>query len=134
MNRVQRDNAKGEAALYLSLLACSPSFQRRGAGSALMAWGVNLADRLGLPSRLEASPVSYSLYKKFGYEDMAVLDLEITKTWGRARPPGSNWGENNAIDLAGAVPDGAQRIVIMRRPPRTAAAELNNRITARMQE
>ncbi|KAL2165985.1 hypothetical protein VTG60DRAFT_3475 [Thermothelomyces hinnuleus] len=120
MNRVQRDNAKGEAALYLSLLACTPAFQRRGAGSALMEWGVNLADRLGLPSRLEASPVGYGLYKKFGYEDMAVLDFQVTKTWGRAKPAGSDWGENNAVDLAGPVPTGAQRTVIMRRPPGTA--------------
>ncbi|KAL2154632.1 hypothetical protein VTH82DRAFT_3308 [Thermothelomyces myriococcoides] len=119
MNRVQRDNAKGEAALYLSLLGCTPAYQRCGAGSALLEWGVNLADRLGLPSRLEASPAGYRLYKKFGYEDMAVLDLEITEGWGKAKPPDSDWGENNAVDLAGPLPVGAQRTVIMRRPPRS---------------
>ncbi|KAK4245685.1 hypothetical protein C7999DRAFT_33974 [Corynascus novoguineensis] len=120
MNRIQRDHAKGEAALYLHIIGCAPARQRSGAGSALMQWGVNLADSLGLPSRLEASPAGYGLYRKFGYEDVAVMDVKVSEIWGRTKPPGSNWGENNAIDLAGPVPPGAQRTVIMRRPQKTA--------------
>ncbi|KAK4144435.1 uncharacterized protein C8A04DRAFT_11560 [Dichotomopilus funicola] len=122
MDRAQQQHAKGEAALYLSLLACDPTRQRSGAGSALMQWGVNLADSLGLPCRVESSPAAYALYKKFGYEDVAVLDMKVTENWGASNTNGSYWGENNAVDLAGPVPKGVQRTVIMRRPPRNTTA------------
>jgi hypothetical protein len=87
-----------------------------GAGSALLKWGVDLADSLGLPSRLEASPTGYGVYKKFGYEDLDVVDLNVTETWGVENRDGSNWGANNAVSLAGTAPDGVMRTVIMRRP------------------
>ncbi|KAK3300595.1 uncharacterized protein B0H64DRAFT_414465 [Chaetomium fimeti] len=122
MNRSQSEHAKGEAALYLGILACSPTKQRSGAGSALVEWGVNLADSLGLPCRLESSPVGYGLYRKFGFEDVAAIDVKITEKWGGTNANGSNWGANNAIALAGPLPDGVQRTVIMRRSPKKASS------------
>ena len=100
----------------LSIIACSPTRQRSGAGSALLEWGVNLADSFGLPCRLEASPVGYGLYRKFGFEDVGVVDVNIKEKWGVTNANGSNWGANNAAPLAGPLADGAQRTVIMRRP------------------
>lgn len=85
-----------------------------------MKWGVDLADSLGLPCRLEASPVGYAVYKKFGYEDVGVLDLNVTETWGVANTTGSYWGELNAVSLAGLAADGVLRSVIMRRPATTS--------------
>lgn len=87
-----------------------------------MRRGVELADELGVPCRLEASPVGYSLYKKFGYEDVDVLDTKVTETWGVANTDGSNWGANNAVALAGPAAEGVMRTVIMRRPPKKATA------------
>lgn len=92
-----------------------------GAGSALLQWGVELADSLSLPTRLEASPSGYGAYKKFGYEDIDVVDLKVTETWGVTNSAGSNWGANNAISLAGRAPDGVMRTVIMRRPAKDAS-------------
>ncbi|KAH6650508.1 hypothetical protein F5144DRAFT_481517 [Chaetomium tenue] len=120
MNRAQSEHAKGEAALYLSIIGCNPARQRSGAGSALLEWGVNLADSLGLPCRLEASPIGYGLYRKFGFEDVGVVDVKISENWGVTNTNGSNWGANNAILLAGPLADGAQRTVIMRRPCKRA--------------
>ncbi|SPQ18401.1 b69f7669-16fd-4477-8f2e-bb0d450bfff0 [Thermothielavioides terrestris] len=122
MTELQRKHAKGEAALYLKILACSPTRQRLGAGSALVQWGVNLADSLGLPCRLEASPVGYALYRKFGFEDVDVHDLNITQIWGVSNVNGSNWGANNAVALAGPAPEGVMRTVIMRRPAKLVGA------------
>ncbi|KAK3309871.1 acyl-CoA N-acyltransferase, partial [Chaetomium strumarium] len=119
MTRKQRDHAKGEAALFLGLLACSPARQGLGAGSALMKWGVDLADSLGLPCRLEASPAGYRLYKKFGFEDFDVLDLPVTEKWGVANTKGDNWGQDIAVGLAGRAPDGVHRCALMRRPPKS---------------
>ncbi|KAK3905757.1 hypothetical protein C8A05DRAFT_41334 [Staphylotrichum tortipilum] len=109
MTRIQQEHAQGEAALYLSILASSPTRQRTGAGSALLEWGNKLADSLGLPCRLEASPTGYGLYRKFGYEDIDVLDLKVTETWGKEHPDGANWGENSAVALAGPAPRGVMR-------------------------
>ncbi len=87
-----------------------------------MEWGNRLADSLGLPCRLEASPTGYGLYRKYGYEDIDVMDLKVTETWGKPHPDGANWGENSAVGLAGPAPKGVMRTVIMRRPPTTAGA------------
>ncbi|CAP60181.1 uncharacterized protein PODANS_1_4960 [Podospora anserina S mat+] len=116
LNRKQRDHAKGEAALFLGILACSPDRQRLGAGSALVKWGTDLADSLRLPTRLESSPVGYAVYRKFGFEDVDVLDMKVKETWGVTKEEGRYWGENNAVALAGPVPEGVMRSVIMRRP------------------
>lgn len=101
----------------LHILACKPDRQRIGAGSALVKFGTDLADASNLPCRLEASPVGYPVYKRLGFKDVDFLDLNVTERWGVKRS-GEYWGENNAVELAGPVPEGAQRTVIMRRPPK----------------
>lgn len=106
----------------LGILACKPDRQRLGAGSALVRLGTELADELNLPCRLEASPVGYGLYRKFGFEDVDVLDTKVTETWGVTNTDGSNWGANNALDLAGPAAEGVVRTVIMRRPPKKVSA------------
>ncbi|KAK4193216.1 hypothetical protein QBC35DRAFT_99517 [Podospora australis] len=116
LHRKQRDCAKGEAGLYLGILACRPDRQRLGAGSALLKFGADFADILELPSWLESSPVGYRVYKKFGYEDIDVVDLKVTERWGKTKSAGRYWGENNAVEIAGPVPEGVMRSVIMRRP------------------
>lgn len=105
-------------AVLLGILACKPGRQGLGAGSALVRWGLDLADSLGLPTRLESSAVGYGLYKKLGFEDVDVIDFNVTETWGLVNGDGSYWGGNNAVALAGPAPDGVARDVSMRRPPK----------------
>lgn len=66
----------------LNILDTMPSHQRRGAGTQLVTWGAEIADQYGLPCYLEASADGYPLYKKIGFEDVDLLDLDLTK-WGR---------------------------------------------------
>lgn len=106
----------------LGILACKQNRQRIGAGSALMKWGVDFADSLGLPSRLESSAEGYGLYRKFGYEDVGVFDLDVTGKWGRVKKDGENWGASNAVAFAGPAAEGVERSVIMRRPAKKATA------------
>ncbi|KAK3393250.1 N-acetyltransferase-like protein [Podospora didyma] len=120
----RRKSAKGDPALFLGLIACKPSRQRIGAGTALLSWGAQLADKLGLPTFLEASPVGYGVYRKFGYEDIGVVDFAITERWGVVRSEGMYWGANNAVEIAGIAPEGIMRSVIMRRAPKPAAASV----------
>ncbi|KAK0630233.1 hypothetical protein B0T17DRAFT_216403 [Bombardia bombarda] len=121
LHRKRRVYSRGDPALFLGLLASTPTRHRTGAGSALLRWGTELADSLGLPSYLEASPYGYSLYKKFGYQEIDVLDLNITERWGAVKTDDRNWGQNCAVDLVGPAPEGTFRTVIMKRPAKTAA-------------
>ncbi|KAK3945212.1 hypothetical protein QBC46DRAFT_277620 [Diplogelasinospora grovesii] len=121
MHRKRRQWAKGDPVLFLAILACTPTRHRLGAGTAMVRWGTELADELGLPSMLEASPSGYGLYKKFGYEDIDVIDLNITERWGAAYD-GRNWGKDNAVELAGPAPEGVSRTVVMRRPAKAKSS------------
>jgi len=106
--------------LDLSVLVCAPHRQRLGAGSALLRWGTDLADSLGLASWLESSPYGYPLYKRHGYKDISVIDFEITKRWGPTKPADRDWGENSALEIGGPVAEGVLRTVIMKRPPKAS--------------
>ncbi len=91
-----------------------------GAGSALVRWGTELADSLGLVSYLESSPYGYSVYKRAGYEDIAVLDFKATETWGFVNTEKRNWGENGGLELGGPLAEGSIRAVVMKRTPKSA--------------
>lgn len=65
----------------LNLLDTLPAHQRRGAGTQLVKWGADVADQHGLPCYLEGSPAGYHLYRKFGFEDVENLDMDLTR-WG----------------------------------------------------
>ncbi|KAK5651509.1 hypothetical protein OQA88_11963 [Cercophora sp. LCS_1] len=101
----------------LKTLVSVPNWQRLGAGSALVRWGNELADSLGLASYLEASPYGYSVYKRLGFEDVDVLDFDMAGRWGAVKAEGRNWGESNALELGGPLPEGSMRTVIMKRTP-----------------
>jgi GNAT superfamily N-acetyltransferase len=58
-----------------------PEHHRKGAGTALLRWGVELADREGLPIRLEATPYGLGLYEKFGFETKEKVELDL-RPWG----------------------------------------------------
>jgi GNAT superfamily N-acetyltransferase len=65
----------------LNLLDTLPAHQRRGAGTKLLRWCADVADQYGLPIYLEASPAGYHLYRKFGFEDVENIDMDLTR-WG----------------------------------------------------
>lgn len=88
-----------------------------GAGWSLIRWGTALADQLGIPSQLEASPPGYPLYKKAGYLPVGKHDLEVIKTYGGTREVGESFGENTVDDL-GPLGEGIYRTSIMLRPAR----------------
>ncbi|KAK1829926.1 puromycin N-acetyltransferase [Podospora conica] len=116
LHKKARPLIRGEANAYLGILACLPEFHGLGAGSALLRRGCEFADSLGLPSWLVASPEGYPVYKKFGYQDVAVMDFDVTGDWGITKTEAWNWGATSALDIAGPLPEGHSRSVFMRRP------------------
>ena len=59
-----------------------PAQQRKGAGSLLLQWGMELADREGLKVCLEATPFGLRLYEKFGFETRAVVEHNVSMFGG----------------------------------------------------
>lgn len=63
----------------LKLLHTDPIHQKRGAGSMLLQWGVNEADRLGIPSYLEATREAHRLYERYGFREVERLAIDLSK-------------------------------------------------------
>lgn len=62
---------------YLPLIGVDPAHRGLGYGTALMAHGLRLCDRDGLPAYLESTnPANLSLYKRYGFEVTAEERVE----------------------------------------------------------
>lgn len=79
----------------LALLCTDPAHERRGAGSLLVNWGCDKADKLGIEVYLESSKKGYPVYERKGFElipttngQLASLEFDVSEYTGR------NVGEN----------------------------------------
>lgn len=68
-----------DIATDLHMLHTDPKYQGHGAGGALMEWGIQKADELGLPIYLESSPQGHRFYQKHGFKDVKVLEMYLSK-------------------------------------------------------
>ncbi|KAK3304746.1 acyl-CoA N-acyltransferase [Chaetomium strumarium] len=62
--------------VFLKILLCHPSYQRRGAGTALTSWGIEQARRLGVHTTVFASPMGLRLYKKLGFREVGTFRVQ----------------------------------------------------------
>ncbi|KAH8675775.1 putative GNAT family acetyltransferase [Xylariales sp. PMI_506] len=79
----------GKPYVYLQTLYTDPKHQRRGAASMLIKWGLEEAQKLGLPAFLDASEEGHSVYTKMGFKDIDLQELDFSK-WG-AKQTHKNW-------------------------------------------
>ncbi|KAF2875747.1 acyl-CoA N-acyltransferase [Massariosphaeria phaeospora] len=79
----------------LDLMTVDPEHQRKGVGRKLLAWGLAVADKLGVGAVVEATEYGLGLYKAAGYKvkhDYEVLlpekwaGRETQRYWWMARP------------------------------------------------
>ncbi|RYP12294.1 hypothetical protein DL765_007405 [Monosporascus sp. GIB2] len=71
-----RDFLLGDRAhIHLEALGVLPTHQKQGYGGALVRWGTELADELGVECFLNASPAGRPLYVASGYIDQDVSDV-----------------------------------------------------------
>ncbi|KAI0383323.1 hypothetical protein F5Y04DRAFT_251050 [Hypomontagnella monticulosa] len=68
--------AKTACMIVIGLIV-SPSHQSRGVGGALMSHGNAIADDLGIPIWVHSSHQAYEAYRKFGFETMRELDIDL---------------------------------------------------------
>lgn len=69
----------------LDILVTHPNFAGRGAGSKLLGWGVEQADKNGVTLALESTPAGLSLYKRFGFREVDVIKADM-KQFGWDKP------------------------------------------------
>ncbi|KAF4304200.1 putative gnat family [Botryosphaeria dothidea] len=81
LHRVRRELGKTPH-YFLSLLVTHPNHYRRGAGSMLIRWGTEQADRAGLMCFLEASKAGRPLYKRHGFVVKEITTFDLTKYGG----------------------------------------------------
>ncbi|KAH8110148.1 hypothetical protein DFH11DRAFT_1805156 [Phellopilus nigrolimitatus] len=68
-----REDVLGEQDYFTCDLFVHPSIQRRGAGSALLAHCVKIADAARAPLVLEAAPASVPLYAAYGFVTLTTM-------------------------------------------------------------
>ncbi|KLJ05407.1 hypothetical protein EMPG_11126 [Blastomyces silverae] len=82
-----RDRMRGQRHAFLSCFATEIAHQGLGAGSAMLQYGVDIADKENLPGWLESSLKAHNLYKKFGFEDVDSFTFETSKYGGEGGRP-----------------------------------------------
>ncbi|KAK4548609.1 hypothetical protein LTR36_009519 [Oleoguttula mirabilis] len=75
----------------LDILTIDPAYQRKGVGDALVKWGTQTADELGVEAIVESSPPGRGLYEKNGY--VFVKDVVM-------RAPGEQWKDRPEAKFA----------------------------------
>ncbi|KAF2480182.1 hypothetical protein BDY17DRAFT_256402 [Neohortaea acidophila] len=76
--KVAQQEIVGEQAhVKLQMLFTRREGFRRGAGTMHLAWGLEQADKLGIPAYLEASRMGRPLYERMGFQ--AVRDLPLDR-------------------------------------------------------
>ncbi|KAK5994081.1 hypothetical protein PT974_07521 [Cladobotryum mycophilum] len=68
--------------LHLRMMGTLPSHRGRGAGSLHLKWGTEVADREGLVCSVDSSPMSVSLYEKFGFKAVGTVVVDLTESSG----------------------------------------------------
>ncbi|THX23237.1 hypothetical protein D6D12_08540 [Aureobasidium pullulans] len=62
--------------VYLGIMVVKPGYQGLGVESFAMKWGVDLADRLGLPIYVEATLPGRRLYERWGFEVQETMPFD----------------------------------------------------------
>ncbi|EER40217.1 predicted protein [Histoplasma capsulatum H143] len=80
-----RERMCGQRHVVLGCLATKIAHQGLGAGSAMLQYGVDIADKENIPGWLEASLEGHNLYKKFGFQRCRILYIGPEQNWRRRR-------------------------------------------------
>ena len=63
--------------LFLTMLKVREPYRRRGAGGALIRWGIEQAAKEGAPAYVEAAPEAVSVYEKNGFQLVEQVTASI---------------------------------------------------------
>ena len=85
----EKKHMEGKKYLVLQALATDPAHQGQGIGSKLVQLGTNIADSEGLACWTHASPDSYRIYGRAGFEEMGSSEYDLDEF---AQDPEKSWG------------------------------------------
>ncbi|KAH6971212.1 hypothetical protein BKA56DRAFT_596028 [Ilyonectria sp. MPI-CAGE-AT-0026] len=71
------DARYGQQQAHLQILGTHPQYQRMGAASSLLRWGIREAGHHGLPVTLFASSMGRPLYRSFGFEERGAVKVHV---------------------------------------------------------
>lgn len=80
-NRSKRKHMGARPYWVLETLVTHPDHHRRGAGGLLLKWGCDKADEASMETYLEASGMGEPLYRKYGFEPVENIALDL-RSWG----------------------------------------------------
>ncbi len=70
-----------------------PTWQGRGVGSAIIRWALQNLHLDAMPTFLNAQPDGYALYKKFGWNDIESVDIDLSRWAG----PNKGYGIHRTV-------------------------------------
>lgn len=73
--------ASGGNLVSLDILTVDSNHQRRGVGQAMVEWGTQKADALGVEAVVESSAFGKGLYEKNGFDFVKDVELEMPEQW-----------------------------------------------------
>ncbi|KAI6081815.1 acyl-CoA N-acyltransferase [Hypoxylon rubiginosum] len=79
MDRKRKEVMGDRPHWYLEMLGVRKEFQRRGAGKALLRWGLKQADEAGIEAYLTASPAGTPLYQMHGFDIVETVLIDDGK-------------------------------------------------------
>ncbi|KAJ9614648.1 hypothetical protein H2200_002785 [Cladophialophora chaetospira] len=68
---------KGREYLLLTNLCTAVEWRKKGAAKALVQWGLEKAQEMGIPAYCEASEMGLYVYQSLGFEKVGVLETRI---------------------------------------------------------
>ncbi|KAF2203085.1 acyl-CoA N-acyltransferase [Delitschia confertaspora ATCC 74209] len=77
LNGAKREILGQRPYLILQTLVTHPNHERKGAGSALLRWGLEQADAKGVETYLEASQIGAPLYARYGFQPVKDLVFDL---------------------------------------------------------
>ncbi|GKT44796.1 uncharacterized protein ColSpa_04977 [Colletotrichum spaethianum] len=97
MTSWEEKHLKGKNYMVLQALATDPSHQRQGIATKLVQHGLEEVNSQGLPCWIHASPTSYTLYEKAGFEEVGRSDYDLDE-WAPGEREETEVGEGTHSD------------------------------------
>jgi len=83
----------GTKCMFVTTLSIAPAYQKRGVGSALLEWGIDVADKNDAFIWVHSSEGAWGMYAKSGFEIVGTLDVDLDEYAVRAPDDGTEkWG------------------------------------------
>ncbi|WQF88206.1 Putative GNAT domain, acyl-CoA N-acyltransferase [Colletotrichum destructivum] len=83
---------RGKRYMVLQALATEPRYQRQGIATRLIRHGLEEADSQDLPCWVHASPTSYKLYAKAGFEEVGRSSYDLDEWAPGGKDGNQGWG------------------------------------------